>query len=137
MKRFSLKISKGRLKIEGLVQQIGNDILVSLWGGTRPHIGAVGMAVPRPSLSNPKKWSATSSSYTFIGHKEDLLVKEVSEKLTSRLKRNVVVTAGLHWDGLTPAGVKAVEGLVRKISDQILRRIPSSSGTGPEPSEEK
>lgn len=123
MERFLVEISKGRFKIHGLVQEVGQDILVSIWGGTRPHIGAVGMAIPRPSLKNPKKWSATSSNFTFIGHKEDILVKTISERLAARLRRNVVVTAGIHWDGITSDEIKAVENLTQKLSDLILKKI--------------
>lgn len=129
MKRFLVDISKGRFKIHGVVQEVGQDILVSIWGGTRPHIGAVGMAIPRPSLSNPEKWSATSSNFTFVGHKEDILTKKISEKLASRLRKNVVVTAGVHWDSITPQEIKIIENLAEKLSDRILKRpLPVGKG---------
>ncbi len=123
MKRILVRISKGRFKIRGLVQEVGQDVLISIWGGTRSHIGAVGIAIPRPSLKNPKKWSATSSIFTFIGHKEDVLVKNISEKLASQLRRNVVVTAGVHWDRITSKEIKTIQNLVKKLSDQILERL--------------
>jgi hypothetical protein len=123
MKRFLVEISKGRFNIHGVVQEVGQDILVSIWGGIWPHIGAVGMAIPRPSLSNPKKWSATSSNFTFVGHKEDILVKKISEKLASRLRKNVVLTAGLHWESITPQEIKIIENLTEKLSDRILKRL--------------
>ena len=109
--------------MNGLVLEVGSDLLVSIWGGTRPHIGAIGMAIPRLSLKNPKKWSATSSVFTFVGHKEDIIVKEMSEKLAARLRRNVVVTAGLHWDGTTTREIKAIQNLTRRLLDQILKRM--------------
>jgi hypothetical protein len=123
MKRFLVKISKGRFKIHGFVQEVGQDLLVSIWGGTRPHIGAIGIAVPRPSLKNPKKWSATSSNFTFLGHKEDIMVKKISEKLATQLKRNVVATAGVHWDRITSNEIKTIQNLTQKLSDQILKRL--------------
>ncbi len=123
MKRFKVEISKGRLKINGLVHEVGSDVLVSIWGGTRPHIGAIGMAIPRPSLKHSKRWSATSSVFTFIGHKEDIIVKKMSEKLAARLRRNVVVTAGVHWDGVTSGEIKTIQNLARRLSDQILKRM--------------
>lgn len=123
MKRYTIEISKGRFKIHTLVQEIGQDFLVSIWGGTRPHIGAIGMAIPRPSLKDPKKWSATSSNFTFVGHKEDALVKTISEKLASRLRRNVVVTAGVHWEDMTSGEIRSVENLLQKMSGQILKRL--------------
>ena len=123
MKKFSIQISKGQFKIHGSVQEVGQDILVSIWGGTRPHIGAVGIAIPRPSLKNQKKWSATSSTFTFVGHKEDTLVKKISEKLAARLRRNVVVTAGLHWDGVSSNEIKTIQNLTQTLSDRIVKRL--------------
>ncbi len=123
MKRFLVEISKGRFRIQGFVQEVGQDLLISIWGGTRSHIGAVGIAIPRPSLKDPKKWSATSSVFTFIGHKEDILVKTISETLAARLRRNVVVTAGIHWDGITSNEIKAIQNLTQKLSDLILKKI--------------
>jgi gallate decarboxylase subunit D len=129
MKRFSVEASRGRFKICGFVQEVGQDILVSVWGGTRPHIGAVGIAVPRHSLKNPKKWSATSSNFTFPGHKEDTLVKRISERLAGQLRKNVVVTAGIHWDSLTVEEIKTIENLTGKLSDRILEKLlPAGKG---------
>ena len=92
-------------------------------GGTHPHIGAVAMAVPRPSLQDPKKMSATSSNFTFVGHKEDLLAKKISEKIASQLKTNVVVTAGVHWDKLPPNKIETVEKLTDTLTDLILKKL--------------
>ncbi len=123
MKRFPIILSKGKFAIKGQVQEIGPDILVSIWGGTRPHIGAVGIAVPRHSLRDPKKWSATSSNFTFPGHKEDTLVKRISERLSTRLRKNVVVTAGIHWDNISSREIKIIETLTEKLSDRILEKL--------------
>lgn len=125
MKRFKVEVSKNRFKIQGLVQVIGNDILLSIWGGTRPHIGSVALAQPRPSLRNPKKWSSTSSDITIIGHKEDMIAKRISERLSSILRRNVIVTAGFHWDNLTNREIKMVENISQKISDEVIKKIPA------------
>ena len=123
MKRFRVELSRGRFKLEGLVQELGEDLLVSIWGGTSPHIGAVGIGIPRPSLKNPKTWSATSSNFTFLGHKEDSLVKEFSETLASRLRKNVVVVAGIHWDRVTAGEIKIIENLSNKILEQIRKKL--------------
>jgi hypothetical protein len=123
MKRFKVEVSEDRFRIRGSVQEVGDDLLVSFWGGPKPHIGAVGVAIPRPSLKDPKKWSATSSVFTFIGHKEDALVKKISERLASHLKRNVVVTAGFHWENITSKEIKIIEDLTDKMSGQILKKL--------------
>ena len=123
MKKFVVSISKGKFKLHAYIQRIGHDLLVSILGGTKPHIGAVGMAIPRPSLRDPKKWSATSSNFTFVGHKEDALVKGISEKLATELRKNVVVVAGIHWDDLTAQEIDIIEDLTQKMSDQILKKL--------------
>lgn len=126
MRQFTVEVSKGRFKIQGLVQEVGQNILVSMWGGTLPHIGAVGMATPRPSLKDPKKTSATSSTFTYVGHKEDAVVKMVSERLAARLKTNVVVSAGIHWDDLTSGEIHTIAHLTQKLLDQILKKLEKS-----------
>ncbi len=123
MRRYRVEVREGRFRIEGRIEEIGRDLLVSVRGGTKPHIGAVGMATPRPSLKDSKNWSATSSNFTFIGHKEDLLVKRISERLAAQLKRNVVVVAGIHWDGITSREIEIIEGLTEKLSDRILKKL--------------
>jgi hypothetical protein len=80
--------------------------------------------------SGEEKWSATSSNFTFVGHKEDTLVKKISERLAARLRRNVVVTAGVHWDGITSKEIKIIQNLTQKISDQILKKILSAGRQG-------
>jgi gallate decarboxylase subunit D len=122
-REWTMEVSKGRFKIFSLIHEMGQDLLVSIWGGSRPHIGALAAAVPRPSLKDPKKWSATSSNYTFVGHKEDVLVRNVSEKLASGLKRNVVVVAGIHWDHVTAKEIQTIEDLTLKLSDRILKML--------------
>lgn len=129
MKRFEVKVSRRRFHIYGYVQELGEDLLVSIWGGTRPHIGAVGAATPRPSLKDPKKWSATSSNLTFLGHKEDLLAKKISEQLATLLRKNVVVVMGIHWDHMTSKEIKMVESLSKKIPKEILKKIHLSTSS--------
>lgn len=87
---------------------VGADLLVYVWGGERPHIGAVAAAQPRPSLADAGAMSASASVITFLGHKEDGVVKSVGEALASALNTNVIVTAGIHWDDISPQGITAV-----------------------------
>ena len=127
MQTFKVQISTKGFKVYGFVQKLGEDLLISLWGGTKPHIGAVGMAEPRPSSKDPKRWSATSSNFTFPPHKEDLLVKELSEKIASQSQARVVVTAGFHWDNLKPREIRLIGKLAADLGDLILRKLKRRS----------
>jgi hypothetical protein len=111
---------EGKFQVFAKVFELGPDCLVILWGGTRPHVGAVGMAQVRPSLRDPIQLAATSSVFTFVGHKEDVVAKMMSEDLSRRLGRNTVVAAGIHWDGLTDDDIKAITVLCQAIKEQII-----------------
>jgi gallate decarboxylase subunit D len=112
--------------LEAFVKNIGNDLLVSIFGGQRPHIGAVAVALPRPSLKDPKVRSATASVFCYPGHKEDVIAKEAAERLSAALDTNVTVTAGAHWDNIDRSGIRAVLKSNRQLIEMIIKRISDS-----------
>ena len=122
-KNFSTSVKEGPFRLQAMVILVGDDLLVSIWGGTHPHIGAVALALPRPSLKDKKKTSATSSVLTVLGHKEDQTVKTVSETLSAVFKKNTVVTAGIHWDNLKAEEIKVIMGLTEKLTQKIIDRV--------------
>lgn len=112
--------------VEARAVQIGADILVYIWGGDRPHIGAVAAAQPRPSLADGNKRSATCSVLTYLGHKEDEVVKLVAEHLSAVLDTHVVVTAGIHWDGLDQNEISSIgtgiEEIIRLLTAKLKKQ---------------
>ena len=122
---FTVSLKQGRFKVVAAVHEIGPDILVAMWGGNRPHIGAIGMAQTRQSLRDEEQRAATSSVFTLLGHKEDLIVKPLSEEITRRFGRNSVVVAGIHWDNLTDDEIRTAEKLCQRLSVKILEKLTS------------
>ncbi len=111
------------LVVEAEAVWIGPDLLVWIWGGERPHIGAIAAAQPRPSLRDPARTSATASVLTFLGHKEDGVVKMASERLAAALDTHVVVTAGIHWDGLSTEIIATIEARCTEVVDRLLQEL--------------
>ena len=109
--------------VEAAAARIGADLLVWLWGGDRPHIGAVAAAHPRPSLADPARRSATASVLVFSGHREDEIAKRTAERLAAALGVNVVVTAGLHWDAISPEGIKQVRENAEGAAEALLGKL--------------
>ena len=134
MKPMSVSVREGRFKLEALVKPLGQDLLVAVWGGTHPHIGAVALALPRPSLRDRKKTSASSSVLTLLGHKEDVTSKMISETLAAALKRNVVVTVGIHWDNLKVEEIQRIVNLTERLTLKIIEKAGAPS---PQPSPPK
>jgi predicted nucleotide-binding protein len=123
---FTLKTDEGEYNLEANVRLIGNDLLVAIWGGEKPHIGAVSVAQARPSLKDPNVTSATASVFCFVGHKEDELAKAASEILAAALNTQVVVTAGIHWDNMSKEGIQKVIRNSEILVDLILEKVASS-----------
>lgn len=67
------KISTSDFQIEAGGTKIGEDILLYVKGGEKPHIGCTVIAVPRPSLSGNGQTSATSSVLNLTRHKDEAL----------------------------------------------------------------
>jgi hypothetical protein len=123
---FRIKTEEAAYRLEASVQEIGNDLLIAIWGGDKPHIGAVAVAQPRPSLKDSSVVSATASVFCYVGHKDDVIAKESAEKLSAALNRNVTVTVGIHWDDLQEVGIKTVVENSQQLVNTIIAEI---SGT--------
>lgn len=120
---FTIETKKEAYNLEAFVKEIGQDLLVAVWGGEKPHIGAVAVAQPRPSLKDPNVVSATASVFCYVGHKDDVIAKETAEKLSAALNRKVTVAVGIHWDDLEEAGIKAVVANSQQLVNMIIERI--------------
>lgn len=123
----SLSEKEGPFQVFAEILLLGHDCLVTLWGGTIPHIGAVGIAQVRPSLQDPEKAAASSSVFTYVGHKEDVLAKSMSEELARELQKNTVVIAGIHWDNLTESDIRTITRICRRLTERIKNHIKSSA----------
>lgn len=112
--------------VEADAVRIGPDVLVAIWGGERPHIGAVAAAEPRPSLADPARTSATASVLSYIGHKEDGVARRAAEALAAALDTRVTVTAGIHWDHLSAEGIATIGARC----DEIIGRLVAALKVG-------
>jgi gallate decarboxylase subunit D len=117
--RISVRSAAASYVVEAEAVRIGPDVLVHVWGGDRPHIGAVVAAQPRPSLSDPARTSATASVLSYVGHKEDGVAKEIAEMLSAALDTNVVATVGIHWENLPPDGIAAIVSHCHEIGERL------------------
>ncbi len=120
---FTLKTDTGAFDLTANTRRIGPDLLVAIWGGEKPHIGAVAAAQPRPSLKDPAVTSATASVICFVGHREDDLAKRAAEALAAAIEGRAVVTAGIHWDNLSEEGIRQVIHNTAELIKMIKARL--------------
>jgi gallate decarboxylase subunit D len=114
------QLEKGRIKINLKAHLIGDDLVVILSGGDKPHVGCVTLSVPRPSLANEHMISATTSTFNLIGHKDDEVARYVSHELAARLNKNVVLTCGIHIEQISVDEITAVLDLTKEITNRFI-----------------
>ena len=68
---------------------VGEDVLICLKGGERPHLGCVVQTEPRVSLTGDGSVSATSSVLNFPGHKDEVICRWMAEKVSKELGKRV------------------------------------------------
>lgn len=120
---FQVSREKGRIKLQATVVPAQEGLTVTIYGGQKQHVGAVAVAVPRPSLADPLKTSATASVITLVGHKDDELAKPAAERLAKELKQPVVVVAGVHLEKPTQPEIEEVGRLTDELLAQILLQL--------------
>jgi hypothetical protein len=122
------KTQEGTFGLIASVMKVGQDFVVVIWGGDKPHIGAVALAQSRKSLKCPDKISSTASVLSILGHKEDSVVKSVSERLAAVANRPVVVIAGMHWDNLQESDLHQILKNLEILIEMIESYLRTSGG---------
>ena len=102
---------------------VGEDILVCLQGGERPHLGCVVQTEPRESLTGDGSVSATSSVLNYPGHKDEVVCRYVAEKISRELNRRVVCTGGFHKDGINVDEIREVQMAVEVVTEKLVGRL--------------
>ncbi|WP_312515199.1 hypothetical protein [Anaerospora sp.] len=116
---------EGVHRVEASALICGKDIVVVIEGGTRYHIGAVALAVPRPSLADPERISASASVLCVTGHKEDDLARMISLQIASALNCAVTVIAGIHIDDAKATDLSKMTDNCTKAISNLVERLKS------------
>ncbi len=123
MQQISIHAGQGAHCVTMQAILCGQDVTVAVGGGTKPHVGACALAVPRPSLQDPSRRSATESVLSVMAHKDDEVAKMVAHTLASRLDCVVCVSAGLHVDNAEKQDIKTLLCNVQSALDELLETL--------------
>ena len=122
-----LSAGTGIYTVRASLQALGPDIVITVWGGTRPHVGALVVSTPHPDRAPEEGRCSTVLQFSFPGHRDNVVARRVAERVASVLQRTIVVSAGIHVPDITPAGIDTVlantDCLIEKIIS--LLRDPS------------
>ena len=99
----------GRLTIRLEAQPIGSDWSVVVYGGDRPHIGAVALASPENGCS----------LICLPDHREGELAKELAATLANRVNAAVCVSCGIHLENITKDEISLVHTIIENFTLEL------------------
>lgn len=102
---------------------VRDDLNVVICGGDKPHIGAVAVAQPRPSLLDAAQASASTSVITVMGHKEDLIAHRTASQITAATGGVTTVSCGVHIDHATPEQIKVIDSLIQSLTFALIEHV--------------
>ena len=87
--------------VEAQALVCGNDISVTVCGGTGYHVGAMALAV-----FEPERDSATVSVVTVHTHRDDKVAAHFAKEISREMKCTVSVSAGIHVDNASSGDIE-------------------------------
>jgi len=99
----------GRLTVHLRAERIGVDWIITIFGGDRPHIGAVALAGP----------DGHCQVICLPGHREGDIAERFAANLASRLGVGVCVSCGIHLNAITQLEI----GSVAKASENFFSAL--------------
>lgn len=113
---IKLKRENGRLVINLLAIQMGEDLCVVITGG-KEHLGSIEVKVSANKIEN----------ITIIGHKEYVLTQKIGEILNRKYPGNFVICCGIHFDDITANEIKDVVSLSCDMAEQLCENLTITS----------
>ena len=126
VRRFEVPVAGSAYALEAVCVECGADLVVVVGGGSRYHVGAVGLTISLPSLKDAGKLTQSTYQVPVPGHKEEALAREGSRLLSQRLGRNVVLSVGIHEDDLSKEGIQAYVDAFDALVERIAQAYAAS-----------
>ena len=114
MDSVTFNVGEGKYELTITVVPMGKDILVGVYGGDLPHIGSVSVCTAEPY---------SISTVCLDGHKDNFVGDEISKCLSTRLKKTIAVSCGIHLNNASKNDIDEILKLASRISERIIKLI--------------
>ena len=118
---------ESRKTLTAWVRSVGEDLVVVVGGGERPHVGCVVLAVPVPSRTRPDAWSASCSVITIPPHKEEPIARGMASLEEIGNPLHCSDHSGVHDDDLDRSGVETYLRLGDELADEVARKVAAAA----------
>ena len=112
-------LSDSRFPLKAVLIPMGEDLLISITGGTRPHLGGL-------SLVDGSPGGSFSQVLVLPGHREDEPALAVGRQVAQVTGRAVAVAVGIHWDILTKNEIQKIRQNWQRLTDMIIESLPEA-----------
>ncbi len=113
MRQFRLHRNYRGKNITAQVLVLDEGVNISLYGGDKAHIGAVGVVHP----------DGTCTVSQFAGHREGVICERWTRALAATQWKPAVLEVGIHYDNLDGAGIEKVLKATDKMLDELLQTL--------------
>ena len=110
-----ISVGEGRHQVWAEICAVGDDLILLVGGGDKPHIGSVCIAVPYDKGAG-KIRATPSCVYTMPGPKDDVVVRKFAEELAKHFNTPVLCVGGIHLEDATEEEIK----LMVENADKLL-----------------
>lgn len=110
-------------RIGASITGVGEDLVVVVGGGEKPHVGCVVLAQPQPAGTDERKCMASCSVLTIPPHKEEPIARGIATRVAEVFGRVTVVTAGIHDDDLDANGIAVYLRLGEELAEKLVTHL--------------
>lgn len=122
-KAVQVTAGEGRYEIQIIAVPCGEDLAVTITGGTAPHVGAVAIGLGRLPDGRPMQYSAAVSVITVPDHKDDVVARMAAKMLADKQHANVTVSCGIHIDNATGQELELLQNNVKEALQMLAERV--------------
>jgi hypothetical protein len=105
-----MKAGSGKHTVFLEEKEIGNEVLLTLYGGEKPHIGVIVVAEPGKE---------TKVFKTEERHKDDIVAVPIAEKKRDSTNKKVVCIAGIHVENATSEDINTIVQNCKDIEKEV------------------
>ncbi|MBP3729839.1 MAG: hypothetical protein J6I40_00030 [Mailhella sp.] len=99
---------------------LGKDMLVSVTGGSSPHIGATALASPCAVSAGIRAYASVLSA---PGHRDDIAAHQMALRLCKILGCTVCMTVGMHIDNASSEDIDILLGNADAAMEKLISSI--------------
>lgn len=118
MRLIEAQAGIGKHLVSGMLIELDQDFLMSIFGGELTHIGACALGL---KASYAERVSVSSLSVP--GHRDDILAREFALRAARDLDSNVSVNVGIHVDQAVDYDLQVLQENAQEVYFALIERL--------------